>query len=610
MTSPHRYKVFPRSLGGHLFEVSLTVAEPDPAGQKFSLPAWIPGSYMIRDFARHVVAIRAESDGQDIELQKTDKSSWLAAPCDGPITVIAEIYACDPAVRGAHLDTTHAYFNGPCVFLCVDGQEQSACEVEILPPADPAASGWRVATSMRARHEEQYAFGEYYADSYDELIDHPVEIGPLMIGEFEAGGIPHAIAIHGQSKVDMGRICKDLSQICESHMQLLARPADLDRYLFLLTVPGNGYGGLEHRWSSSLVCSRRNLPHRGEKEVSDGYRKFLGLCSHEYFHLWNVKRMKPAEFTPYDLRSESHTGLLWVFEGITSYYDDLALVRSGLISDESYLELLGRTITSVIRGHGRFSQSIEESSFDAWIKFYKQEANSSNAIVSYYAKGSLVALALDLMLRSMSSDGCSLDDVMRECWRLYGESGEGMPERGLESVAAKISGLELGDFLERYVRGTSDLPLGPMLSEVGIQYHVRASHGQRDMGGKRGKKTSGATAWLGATLTAGDGKDNFATIHSLSPAENAGLAAGDIAVAMDNLQLTAQNIDHRLQEYRPGDQAILTVFRGDELMRFRVTFQAPPADTCYLLIKDDCAADREQRRQDWLGARAGAARSQ
>ena len=604
MTSPHRYKVFPKSLGGHLFEVSLTVEEPDPAGQLFSMPAWIPGSYMIRDFARHVVAIRAESEGQGIGLQKTDKSSWLAAPCAAPITIIAEIYAYDLSVRGAHLDTTHAYFNGPCIFLRVDGQQQSVCEVEILPPDDPAASDWRVATSMRARKAEQYAFGEYYADSYDELIDHPVEIGQLMIGEFEAGGIPHAIAIHGQSKVDMGRICKDLSKICETHIQLLGKPADLDRYLFLLMVPGNGYGGLEHRWSSSLVCSRQNLPHRGEKGVGDGYRKFLGLCSHEYFHLWNVKRMKPEEFTPYDLRSESHTGLLWVFEGITSYYDDLALVRSGLISDESYLELLGRTITRVIRGHGRFHQSIEESSFDAWTKFYKQEANSSNAIVSYYTKGSLVALALDLMLRSTRGSDCSLDDVMRECWRLYGEGGEGMPEGGLESVAAKLSGLDLADFFDKYVRGTSDLPLGPMLSEVGIQYHVRASQGQRDMGGKRGKEAGGAMAWLGATLTARGGQDQFGTIHSRSPAENAGLAAGDIAVAMDNLQLTAKNIDHRLQEYHPGDQMILTVFRRDELMRFRVSLQAPPADTCYLLKKENCAADKEQRRQDWLAGTA------
>ena len=206
MSVPHRYTVYPKNPGAHLIEVSLTVACPDPAGQSFSIPAWIPGSYMIRDFARHVVLIRAESDGREIELQKTDKSSWLAEPTDGPITIVAEIYAYDLSVRGAHFDTTHAYFNGVCLFLRVDGQQQSKCEVELLPPPDPVGKDWRVATSMRSRGAEQYAFGEYYADDYDELIDHPFEIGQLMNGEFEAGGIPHVIAINGQSRVDIGLI--------------------------------------------------------------------------------------------------------------------------------------------------------------------------------------------------------------------------------------------------------------------------------------------------------------------------------------------------------------------------------------------------------------------
>ena len=600
MSVPHRYTVFPKNPGAHLIEVTLTVANPDPAGQLFSMPAWIPGSYMIRDFARHVVMIRAESDGREIELQKTDKSCWLAEPCDAPVTVIAEIYAYDLSVRGAHFDTTHAYFNGVCVFLQVDGQQQAKCEVELLPPPEPVGQDWRVATSMRSQHEEQYAFGVYYADNYDELIDHPFEIGQLMIGEYEAGGIPHAIAINGQSRVDMGRVCHDLAKICDTHMRLLGRPADLDRYLFLLSVLGTGYGGLEHRWSSSLVCSRKDLPHRGEDWVSDGYRKFLGLCSHEYFHLWNVKRMKPAVFTPYDLRAESHTGLLWVFEGITSYYDDLALVRSGLISADSYLELLGQTITRVIRGRGRLRQNIEESSFDAWTKFYKQESNATNAIVSYYTKGSLIALALDLTLRTKSDNKISLDNVMRECWSRFGETGEGMTERGLESVAAEASGLDLSDFFERHVRGTTDLSLGPLLSDVGIEYHLRPSQGRRDEGGKSSKASKVSITWLGAELVARGGRDVFRIVHADSPAEKAGLAAGDFAVALDNLQLTVGNIDSRLREYHSGDKVTLTVFRRDELIRFSVTLASPPADTCYLTEDVDCSAAAEERKRSWL----------
>jgi predicted metalloprotease with PDZ domain len=597
---PHQYVVYPRNAAAHLFEVKLTVANPDPAGQAFSMPAWIPGSYMIRDFARHVVGIRAESDGGNVGLTKTDKSSWLAEPCEGPVTVIAEIYAYDFSVRGAHLDNTHAYFNGPCVFLCVAGQQQLACEVQVLPPPEPIGQDWRVATSMRTRNEDQYAFGTYHADNYDELIDHPFEIGQLSIGEFEAGGIPHAIAISGQSNVDMGRICRDLGQICETHLSLLGKPEDLDRYLFLLMVPENGYGGLEHRWSSSLVCSRGDLPHRGDDQVSDEYRKFLGLCSHEYFHLWNIKRMKPAAFVPYRLRSESHTGLLWVFEGITSYYDDLALHRSGLISLDSYLELLGQTITRVIRGQGRLRQSIEESSFDAWTKFYKQDANASNAIVSYYAKGSLLALALDLTLRTTSANGCSLDDVMRECWQRYGETGEGMPERGLESVAAEVSGLDLREFFDLYVRGTEDIPLQPMLAKMGIQYHLRVSHGRHDTGGKRGKEAKAALTWLGANLTARGSADVFTVVHNRSPAEDAGLATGDIAVALDNIKLTSSNIDQRLREYHPRDRVTLSVFRRDELLRLQVTLDNPPADSCYLISDEDCNEDQEKLKRRWL----------
>ena len=358
MSAALKYRIQPRDAAAHLYEVRVTVPEPDPYGQVFTMPAWIPGSYMIRDYARHIVGIRAEADGLAVDLSKLDKSSWQAAPTERPLTVIADIYAYDPSVRGAHLDTTHAYFNGTCVFLSVVGQEDARCELEILAPDAKFANEWRVATSMRRRDAEQYGFGTYEADNYAELIDHPVEIGQLLIGEFDVNDVPHTIAIRGHARVDMSRMCHDLQRVCAQQMQLLGVPDDLDRYCFLLHAPDKGYGGLEHRWSSSLVCARDSLPLRKDADVSDDYRTFLGLVSHEYFHLWNVKRMKPEVFTPYDLSSETHTGLLWVFEGITSYYDDLALVRSGLITVESYLELVGQTITRVLRGPGRHRQGL------------------------------------------------------------------------------------------------------------------------------------------------------------------------------------------------------------------------------------------------------------
>ena len=318
MSAAHRYTIRPLDPAAHLFEVRVTVAVPDPAGQAFAMPAWIPGSYMIRDYARHVVAARAESDGRDVALRKLDKSRWQAAPTERELTLVLEIYAYDDSVRGAHLDLTHAFFNGTCVFPAVAGQEDVSCVVDIQAPEKPAGKNWRVATSMRREAAAQYDFGTYRVADYAELVDHPVEIGELTIGEFEAGGVPHAIAIRGKTRVDMGRLCHDLQTICEQHMSLLDVPTDLDRYLFLLHAPGTGYGGLEHRWSSANICGRDNLPARGDEGVSDSYRTFLGLVSHEYFHLWNVKRMKPAVFTPYDLAQETHTSLLWVFEGVTS----------------------------------------------------------------------------------------------------------------------------------------------------------------------------------------------------------------------------------------------------------------------------------------------------
>ena len=601
MTAPHQYKITPKTPSAHLFEVSVTVAEPDPMGQVFNMPAWIPGSYMIRDLARNVVAIRAEADGEEVDLTKVDKSSWQAGICERPLTVIAEIYAFDLTARGVFLDTTHGFFDGACVFPAVVGQEGLECHLEIAPPPISVAGDWRVATSMRALDAEQYDFGSYVAANYAELIDHPCEMGNIHIGEFEAAGIPHAIAVSGEMHFDMARVCHDLSKLCGEQIGFLGKPKNLDRYLFLLTVRESGYGGLEHRWSSSLMCSRKDLPRRGDSSVGDDYRKFLGLCSHEHFHLWNVKRIKPERFAPYALDSEKYTGLLWVFEGITSYYDDLFLVRSGLITEKSYLELLAKMITRVERTRGRLRQTVEESSFDAWTRFYKQDAGSSNSVISYYTKGSLIALALDLTIRKETGGRFSLDDVMKECWARYGETDTGMPERGLESIARSVTGLELVDFFDRFVRGTGDLPLHGLLKTVGIDMRLRQAVDSKDMGGKPAEKEGGAPPWLGATLQKREITNIFSLVHADSPAENAGIAPGDEAVAMDGLRLTADNLDSRLRDHHEGDSVTITVFRDHNLMRHSVILGSAPEDTCHLVIDSDVGPATAKARDCWLG---------
>ena len=596
----HHYRIYPKDAAAHLYEVRLTVAEPDPGGQAFSMPAWTPGSYMIRDYARNVVSIRAESNDIDVPLSKIDKSTWQADATDRPLTLIAEIFAHDLSVRGSHLDMTHAYFNGPCVFPKVVGQENQVCELEIVAPELAAAAQWRVATAMRRKSAQAYGFGTYEADDYDELIDHPVEIGELTIAEYEANGIPHVIAIRGRIRCDIARLCHDLQKLCEQHLSFLGRPDNLDRYVFLLYAPGNGYGGLEHRWSSSLVCSRHKLPRKGQKKIDDGYREFLGLASHEYFHLWNVKRIRPLAVADSDLAAEAYTRLLWVFEGITSYYDDLQLRRAGLIADTSYLELLGRTITRVQRGAGRARQSVAESSFDAWIKFYKPDANAGNAVVSYYAKGALIALCLDLKLRLETDGRVSLDDVMRACWKAYGQTGTGMPEDGFERLCDQVSGLDLGDFFDATVRGTGELPLEALLRSHGVELHTRVRAGAKDRGGVEGDASTALRVFTGAALVNKSGASVFKSIDTCSPAELAGLAPGDRAVALDGLRLSAANVDERLKAYRAGDSLTLTVFRDDELLNLDLELRAAPKDTCYLTVDDDVSDEVVARRAAWL----------
>ncbi len=600
MTPPHQYSIVAKDPVAHLFEVKVIVAEPDPSGQSFVFPAWVPGSYMIRDLAKNVVAIRAEADGYEVALTQTDKSTWQADPCHVELTLVVEIHAFDLSVRGAYLDTVHGYFDGACVFPTVAGQEQHECRLEIKAPAVAVGADWRVATSMRSLDAERYQFGHYVASNHAELIDHPVEMGDFHVGEFDVCGVPHAIAVTGEIHFDMARICHDLTTLCEYQIGFLGKPENLDRYLFLLTVKENGYGGLEHRWSSSLMCSRKDLPRRGATKLSDGYVKFLGLCSHEYFHLWNVKRMKPARFTPYELDNESYTGLLWVFEGITSYYDDLFLARSGLISTQCFLQLLAKTITGVFRTRGRFRQDIEAASFNAWTGLYKQDANSSNAIVSYYTKGSLVALALDVTIRKETNGQFSLDDVMKECWAQFGESGDGMPERGLESIARSVTGLELADFFERFVRGTIDLPLRGLLRSVGINMHLRAATDSKDAGGKPAADGAIAPPWIGAQLKKYHGVSRFSRVHSGSPAEIAGIAPGDEAVALNGLRLAADNIDERLRDYHEGDIVTITVFRDHSLMRHRVKLGAALEEVCYLLVDENADSASESARNSWL----------
>lgn len=591
---PIRYTITPADPGLHLFEVTLTIADPDPEGQVVSLPAWIPGSYMIREFARNLVQIRADSDGRKLRVAKLDKHSWRAARCSGPLRIVYQVYAWDLSVRAAHLDPTHGFFNGTSVFLKAHGRENLPHVVDIRPPEGEAFANWRVATSLPELKARRHRFGTYIAQDYDELIDHPVEMGEFELIRFDAHGVPHEMAITGQvPNLDAERLAADLKKICEYQIALFepsTKRAPMERYVFLTLAVGDGYGGLEHRASTALICSRSELPVKGQPAMSEGYRSFLGLCSHEYFHTWNVKRIKPAVFAPYDLSQENYTPLLWLFEGFTSYYDDLTLVRAGLIDADAYLGLLVKTLNGVLRGSGRLRQSVAESSFDAWTKYYRQDENAPNAIVSYYAKGSLVALLFDLTIRAQTRGRRSLDDVMRVLWRRFGRDfyapgkGRGVTEEEVEALFDEVSGLKLKPLFDLAVRGTRDLPLDEAFAAFGIDYAGRSKADKPSLGVRTKKE-------------GGDCK--LASVYEGGAAHRAGLSAGDALVAVDGLRVTASNLDTLLQRYRVGDTVSVHAFRRDELMRFAVALLPDVAPQVALAMKPR-PAPAVKLRHAWL----------
>lgn len=583
---PVLYRLAPHDPAGHRYRITLTVQAPSPDGQRLSLPAWIPGSYLIRDFSRQIESLTAYSGNRRVVVDKIDNHTWQAAPCDGPLRVEYAVYAWDLSVRGAHLDETHGFFNGTSVFLRVHGQDHLPCLVDLAPPR--GIDGWKVYTSLPEARGHQgaarrHGFGRYLAPDYDALIDHPVEMGTPQVASFTAHGAEHELVFTGVApNLDLARITDDVRKICETQIAFFEPRTkrapfldSADRYVFMTMVTGDGYGGLEHRASTALMTARKDLPVLGQQGQGDGYRGFLGLVSHEYFHTWNVKRIKPQAFVPYDLSQPDLSRLLWVFEGFTSYYDDLLLLRSTAITQSDYLRLLAKTITSVARTPGRHKQSVAESSFDAWTRYYKQDENSPNALVSYYTKGALVALGLDLLIRQESAGAYSLDDVMRLLWQRYGRDfyqgkPQGLPEDGLPGVIKEATGVDARRFIARYAYGVADVPLAELLAPHGIkvQWKVSANIPSLDV---RTRK-QGDSLVLAAVLEGGAG-------------HKGGLSAGDLLVAIDGLKVEgAAGVEVLLGQYRVGDRVDVHVFRRDELRVFTVKLSGPEALDCVLTV--------------------------
>ena len=460
------YRVEARDPTTHLFHITLTIARP-AAEQRLSLPVWIPGSYLVREFARHVSGISAVQGTREVALRQLDKATWSASCAGrGALVVRYAVYAFDTSVRAAFLDANRGFFNGTGVFLRVEGAESSPHRVELrqLP------AGWQVGTALPALKVDAAGRGVYEAADYDELVDHPVELGRFWRGSFEARGVPHEYIVTGAlPDFDGERLLADAKRICEAQIDFWhgrKQKPPFARYVFLHNLVEEGHGGLEHRASTALISPRRDMPQTGKRDSSDGYVNLLGLISHEYFHTWNVKRLRPAEFARYDYTQENYTQLLWFFEGFTSYYDDLFLLRAGLIDAGRYLKLVARTIAGVLALPGRQVQSVAQSSFDTWVKYYRADENTPNSTISYYTKGSLVALALDLTLRAEGRG--TLDDVMRALWAA--SRGGPIAETQIAAALQQVGGRSYAPELAAWVHGTDDLPLQALLERAGVDW--------------------------------------------------------------------------------------------------------------------------------------------
>ena len=567
----------------HLYRISLRVPRP-LAQQRVSLPVWIPGSYLVREFARHLSGMEASQQGQAISVQQLDKASWQLDCVAGVALELSYlVYAFDTSVRAAFLDTRRGFFNGTSVFLRVEGAE--SLPHELLLRSLPA--GWEVATALPPVQVDARGRGRYLAADYDELVDHPVELGSFWRGRFEAHGVAHEFVVSGAlPDFDGDRLLADAQRIGEAQIAFWHpnREPPFLRYVFLLNAVEDGYGGLEHRASTALLANRRDLPQRGQRDAGDGYVGLLGLISHEYFHTWNVKRMRPGEFGRYDYSRENYTELLWFFEGFTSYYDDLFLVRSGLIDVPRYLKLLAKTITGVLGTPGRQVQSVAQSSFDAWVKYYRQDENTPNATVSYYTKGSLVALALDLALRREKSG--SLDEVMRGLW--LRSAGGPIREADIAQVLSDVGGRSFADELAAWVHGTGDLPLAELLTAFGIDWKLQAATLAQRLGLKLSE-----SALTGIKLS---------QVLRGGLAEAAGMSPGDELLAVDDWRL--RRLDEASRLLRPGDAAQWLLSRDQRLLRVKMALpEAGGTEPPQVQLEADARAARPALalRKAWLG---------
>ncbi len=557
----------------HLFEVALRLQDWQSSVLDLKFPVWTPGSYLVREYAKHLQDFSAQQDDQPLPWQKVSKNHWQIETLDVTELVVRyRVFANELTVRTNHLDATHGYFNPAAMFFYLPGFEQHPVSITIIPPRPE----WHVTTPLPASGQSN----TFKAEDFDTLVDSPFEIGCHQVYDFEVLGKPHQLAIWGQGNAEPERMIQDTQKLIQVEAKLFGG-LPYDRYLFLLHLSSQGYGGLEHKYACSL-----NYPRFGFR-AEDKYNRFINLVAHEFFHLWNVKRIRPKALEVFDYSGENYTPSLWFSEGTTSYYDQVIPLRAGIYDVKHYLKLLGETITRLQTIPGRQVQSLSESSFDAWIKLYRPDANSGNAQISYYLKGEVVSLLLDLLIRQRHGNRRSLDDVMRQMWQQFGQSETGFTPEQLQAVVESVAELDLGDFFQRYIHGTEELPYHKYLEPFGLRLHAEAP--EEDV------------PYLGLNVKSEKGVTLVKFVETGSPAQQAGIDPGDELLAINGFRVSADQLNDRLKDFRSGEAIQLTVFHQDELRACTVRLADPRPSRYQVQAVENPAATQAENFAGWLG---------
>ena len=578
----------------HLFDVEITIKHTanGPQEERLVMPVWTPGSYMIREFERNVQDFAAtDAAGKPLNWEKTNKNTWrIVTNGAREWHVTYRVYANELSVRTSELNSEHAFWNNANLLMYLEGFLKSPSTVRVLAP-----DVWKVATGLPAVPGQKNTFR---ADDFDILYDSPFEASNFKTIVFNVKSVPHRIVIDGAGNYDPDRMRRDVQKIVETQVELMGGEVPYRDYTFILHLRANAGGGLEHLNSTALGYPRFGfLIRSGDRATSAApnttetperdYRGFLALVSHEFFHLWNVKRIRPDVLGPFDYMQENYTKVLWVAEGITDYYADLVLRRAGLISESEYLNATARSMQNLQNTPGRLVQSVEESSFDAWVKYYRQDENSVNSQISYYDKGGLLGLLLDLEIRNRSGGAKSLDDVMRYLYAEFFKKNRNYGPADFQKASELMAGASLEEFFSKYVRGKEELDYNAALAAAGLRLETSAA--------------ADAKVYFGADVAQEEDRLIVRRVYAGSPAYEHGLNAGDQIVAMDNMRVTKDFFNARLSEKKPGDLVNLTIFRFDDLSSLLIRLADKRESTFKIVPVAAPTPAQKQIYASWLG---------